>query len=155
MKKLLVFLCVACLALGTIAFVGCNETGEPSGDGSEKTQTLTGSATLTWHGNLEFLALVDVTLQGDVIQSVTVRDGSFITTDAFAGWEPNKAAYLEQYVGLTVADIEELRALPPEDVNNHYDGGSIEGDVSVVTGASASSTVIAMAVKDAISKYQA
>lgn len=153
MKKTAALLCALLLAVGAVSLAACGGSGA-EGNTDAQEQTLTGTATLTWHGNLEFLAVVDVALEGDVIQSVTVREGSFITTDAFSGWEPNREAYLEQYVGLTVADITEMKALPPDDANDHHDGGSIEGAVSVVTGASASSTVIAMAVKNAIEQYQ-
>ena len=152
MKKIAALLCALLLAAGAISLSACAAGRE--GGSEPQVQTLTGTATLTWHGHLEFLAVVDVVLEGDVIQSVTVRDGSFITTDAFSGWEPNREAYLEQYVGLTGADITEMKALPPDDANDHHDGGSVEGAVSVVTGASASSTVIAMAVKNAIERYE-
>ncbi|MCI8388715.1 MAG: FMN-binding protein [Clostridiales bacterium] len=132
--------------------------GQPASDGNDsdsdktETRTVTGTATMTWHSTTQFVAAIDVTLNGDVIESIEIRDGSVIVTDAFSGWQKGKNDYLAQYTGKTVEQIKALKTEAPKDVNNHYDGGSIEGDIDAIAGATASSTVIAMAVKNAIDK---
>lgn len=117
-----------------------------------ETRTLTGLATLTWHGNETFNCVVKVTLTGEVIAKVEVQEGSYVNTgiETFRLWEENKEDYLASFVGKTVAEISDLEANDPIDVNNHYDGGSINGCIEAIAGATASSTVVAKAVKDAV-----
>lgn len=154
MKK--VFLLV--FTLLAILVVGCNNKNEEhSNDQADNTNTLetrvvSGSATLTWHFNETFMAIVDVTLEGDVIKKVEVRDSSYVHTgeSAFRLWVENKDYYLQSFEGLTIDQIKALEANDPADVSNHNDGGSMSGDVDAIAGATASSTVVAKAVKAAI-----
>ena len=46
--------------------------------------------------------------------------------------------------------LEELKAMDPLDPTDHYDGGSIEGCIDAISGATASSTVVAKAIKNAV-----
>lgn len=144
MKK--IFIALSLLIL----LVSC--TNNQSVKDESKIQTLTGLATLTWHGNETFNCVVKVTLTDDVIVKVEVKEGSYINTgiETFRLWEENKDEYLASYVGKTVAEINALEANDPIDVSNHYDGGSMSGCIDAIAGATASSTVVAKAVKDAV-----
>lgn len=152
MKKILLLV----LMLITITLAACDsELTEASADDkteTAETKVVSGSATLTWHYNETFMAVVDVTLEGDVIKNVSVRDSSYVHTgeEAFRLWVDNKDYYLESYIGLTIDQVKTLEANDPKDVTNHNDGGSMSGDVDAIAGATASSTVVAKAVKAAI-----
>lgn len=152
------------LAVSSLLFVSCGNdiitAPEPENEFviSEVTEsaerTVTGTGRLKWHGNTEFVAVVDVTAENDIIRKINVRNGSFIETDAFARWDEERENYLSEYEGISFSQIDSLTAEPPADVNNHYDAGRMSGDIDAVSGATASSTVIAMAVKDAVKKLE-
>lgn len=116
-------------------------------------KTVTGTASMTWHGDTEFTAIVDVSLQDGVLTGIALREGSVIDTgvSTFRLWAEGKDAYLAQYAGKTVQEILDLK-LTPSANQDHYDGGKIEGAIDAVSGATASSTTIAMAVQDAVKK---
>lgn len=128
-----------------------NETTSASSEA--EAVVVKGIGELTWHFDVTFLCLANVTIKEDIILKVEISDASEVTTDAFTGYLDGKEAYLNQYVNKTVQQIIDLKISDPKDVTNHYDGGSIDGCIDVITGASASSTVIAKAVKDACLKY--
>ncbi len=152
---------LSALALTSLLLASCAPAQDASvqdaseqTDAAETTQTATGTATLTWHGTTQFVAAVEVTVTGDTIDSVTVRDGSMVSTDAFTGWIKGQEEYLAQYTGKTLEQIKALEAKAPENPKDHHDGGSMSGDVDAISGATASSTVVAMAVKNAVEKIE-
>lgn len=157
MKKKFLTLFLALLLLTSCASGegGAAETGDGVSESVENTvKTVTGTANLTWHVDTTFVAAVDVTVEDGVITDLVLRDASVVTTDAFTGWIKGRESYLEQYIGKTVEQIKALVAEQPVDVYNHYDGGSMSGDIDAIAGATASSTVVAMAVKNAIEKLE-
>ncbi len=157
MKKKFLTILLACLLLASCSSGegGAADTANTSPEAVETAaKTATGTATLTWHVNTTFVAAVDVTVEDGVITDLVLRDGSVVTTDAFTGWIKGRESYLEQYIGKTVEQIKALVAEQPEDVYDHHDGGSMSGDVDAIAGATASSAVVAMAVKNAIEKLE-
>ena len=108
---------------------------------------------MTWHGDTVFTAIVDVSMQDNVLTGIALREGSVIDTgvDTFRLWAEGKEAYLAQYAGKTAQEILDLR-LTPSANEDHHDGGKIEGAIDAVSGATASSTTIAMAVQNAVEK---
>ena len=114
---------------------------------------ITGTASMTWHGDTVFTAIVDVSMQDNVLTGIALREGSVIDTgvDTFRLWAEGKEAYLAQYAGKTAQEILDLR-LTPSANEDHHDGGKIEGAIDAVSGATASSTTIAMAVQNAVEK---
>lgn len=147
MKKLFLLAFIILTAFLT----SCNGSNNNSSETPE-IRVVSGSATLVWHYDETFMAIVDVTLNGDTITNVTVRDSSYVHTgdSTFRLWTENKDYYLESYIGLTVDEIKALKADDPIDVTNHNDGGSMSGAVDAIAGATASSTVVAKAIKAAI-----
>ena len=139
-----------------ILLVGCNKKTDENTTNNDankvETRVVTGSATLTWHYNETFMAIVDVTLEGNVIKKVEVRDSSYVHTgeSAFRLWAENKDYYLQSYEGLTIEQVQALEANDPLNPSDHNDGGSMSGDVDAIAGATASSTVVAKAIKAAI-----
>ena len=139
-----------------VALAGCNNNSNDN----EKTdtnivleeKTYRGSSTLTWHTNETFVAMVDVTILGNKITKVEIVDGSYITTgsDAFKLWDEEE--FLSRFIGKTVEEINALEANDPVNPSNHFDGGSLSGSVDAIAGATASSTVVAKAVKQAVLK---
>lgn len=131
---------------------------QPAGEEEAKAaeaigESYTGIASMTWHGDTEFTAIVDVTIDNGVITGVNVREGSVIDTgtESFRLWAEGKDAYFAQYIGKDVQVILDLVLTPSANVD-HFDGGKIEGGIDAVTGATASSTTVAMAVQDAVKK---
>ncbi len=148
MKKLLILLILV------FSLVSCttSDVDTDTDNTEDATVVLTGTSTLTWHYNETFNCVVRVTLKGNVIESVEIVEGSYISTgsDTFRLWDENKDEYLASYIGKTVEEINALEANDPTDVTNHYDGGSMSGVVEAISGATASSTVVAKAIKDAV-----
>ncbi len=144
------------IGLLLISLAGCNNNSNDN----EKTdtsivleeKTYRGSSTLTWHTNETFVAMVDVTILGNKITKVEIVDGSYITTgsDSFKLWDEEE--FLSRFIGKTVEEINALEANDPVNPSNHFDGGSLSGSVDVIAGATASSTVVAKAVKQAVLK---
>lgn len=129
------------------------EQGASEESASNQQKVVTGVASMTWHGDTVFTAIVDVTLEDNVLVGIALREGSVTDTDTTTPrpWVEGKDAYFAQYAGKTVEEILALK-LTPSANKDHYDGGKIEGVIDAVTGATASSTTIAMAVQDAIQK---
>lgn len=159
MKRTAVALFIASLFIMS----GCNNNSNSTSISNTNVESVTitdsnvekkyrGSSSLTWHTNETFVALVDVTILGDKITKVEIVDGSYITTgkDAFKLWDEEE--FLKRFIGKTIAEINELEANDPKDPTNHFDGGSLNGEVEAIAGATASSTVVAKAVKEAVLK---
>ena len=130
-----------------------SDTTAETEDTSANEVTVTGIGTTVWHVNTTFTAVVDVTISGDKIKSVALRSSSVVSTDAFTGWRDNRESYLKQYEGISLDSIRNLEVHGSTDVNDHHNVGGINGDIDAISGATASSVVIAMAVKDAVNKY--
>lgn len=131
-------------------------TGAPATDAETTTAgevTVTGIGTMVWHIDTTFTAVVDVTISGDKIESIALRSSSVVSTDAFTGWRDNRESYLAQYNGISLDSIRNLDVHGSTDVTDHHNVGEINGDIDAIAGATASSVVIAMAVKDAVNKY--
>ena len=149
------FSCTAAV-LAALLLASC----APAQDAQETTapapavRTVTGTASMTWHGTTKFVAVVEVTVEGNVLQQVSIRDGSTVTTDAFTGWIKGQEEYLGQYTGKTVEQIKALELSGPENPGDHHDGGSMSGDIDAITGATASSVSVAMAVQNAVEKLE-
>ena len=138
----------AFLALSVLLLPSCGSAaGEPETTDAPATDAettiagevmVTGIGTMVWHVDTTFTAVVDVTISGDKIESIALRSSSVVSTDAFTGWRDNRESYLAQYNGISLDSIRNLE---------------VHGSTDVTEGATASSVVIAMAVKDAVSKY--
>ena len=148
--------CLLILSCFLLTACGGQEAPETTAAPTEAVeQTLTGTGTMTWHGNVKFCVVADVTVKGDVIQNVSLRDSSLVTTDAFTGWVDNRDEFLGRFVGVPADEILAMEALSPDDSNDHEDGGSVSGGVDGITGATASSNVVVRAIQDALSKLEA
>lgn len=154
----------AFLALSALSLPSCGSgaagdpetTDAPSTDAETTTAgevTVTGIGTMVWHVDTTFTAVVDVTISGDKIESIALRSSSVVSTDAFTGWRDNRESYLAQYNGISLDSIRNLEVHGSTDVTDHHNVGEINGDIDAIAGATASSVVIAMAVKDAVNKY--
>ena len=133
----------AFLALSALLLQSCGSAaGEPETTDAPATDVET-----------TFTAVVDVTISGDKIESIALRSSSVVSTDAFTGWRDNRESYLAQYNGISLDSIRNLEVHGSTDVTDHHNVGEINGDIDAIAGATASSVVIAMAVKDAVSKY--
>lgn len=154
----------AFLALSALLLPSCGSgaagdpetTDAPSTDAETTTAgevTVTGIGTMVWHIDTTFTAVVDVTISGDKIESIALRSSSVVSTDAFTGWRDNRESYLAQYNGISLDSIRNLEVRGSTDVTDHHNVGEINGDIDAIAGATASSVVIAMAVKDAVNKY--
>ena len=154
----------AFLALSALLLPSCGsgaagdpETTDAPATDSETTTAgemmVTGIGTMVWHVDTTFTAVVDVTISGDKIESIALRSSSVVSTDAFTGWRDNRESYLAQYNGISLDSIRNLEVHGSTDVTDHHNVGEINGDIDAIAGATASSVVIAMAVKDAVSKY--
>ena len=150
MKKIILIIFISLLTL-----VSCSnkqEDNDKTNNDVTNNDIYIGSSTLTWHGNETFNCVVEVTIKNNVIEKVEIREGSYIHTgvETFRIWDENKEKYLSSYVGKTLEEIEELKTMDPLDPTDHYDGGSIEGCIDAISGATASSTVVAKAIKNAV-----
>lgn len=154
----------ALLALSALLLPSCGSgaagdpetTDAPSTDAETTTAgevTVTGIGTMVWHVDTTFTAVVDVTISDDKIESIALRSSSVVSTDAFTGWRDNRESYLAQYNGISLDSIRNLEVHGSTDVTDHHNVGEINGDIDAIAGATASSVVIAMAVKDAVNKY--
>ena len=153
----------AFLALSALLLPSCGSAaGEPETTDAPATDAetttageviVTGIGTMVWHVDTTFTAVVDVTISGDKIESIALRSSSVVSTDAFTGWRDNRESYLAQYNGISLDSIRNLEVHGSTDVTDHHNVGEINGDIDAIAGATASSVVIAMAVKDAVSKY--
>ena len=141
----------AFLALSALSLPSCGSGA--AGDPETTEVTVTGIGTMVWHVDTTFTAVVDVTISGDKIESIALRSSSVVSTDAFTGWRDNRESYLAQYNGISLDSIRNLEVHGSTDVTDHHNVGEINGDIDAIAGATASSVVIAMAVKDAINKY--
>ena len=147
--------CLLILSCFLLTACGGREAPETTAAPTEPVeQTLTGTGTLTWHGSVKFCVVADVTVKEDIIQSVALRDSSYVTTDAFTGWVDNRDAFLARFEGKSAADILAMEALSPDDTGDHEDGGTVSGAVDGITGATASSNAVVRAVQDALSKLE-
>ena len=155
MKKSAAALLLALCALLPSCGSGETEETQPSVPADTAAAvTVTGTGKLTWHnGDANFLAVVDVTIENDSVKSIELRKSSVVSTDAFTGWRDNRETYLAQYDGLSLDAVKELKVNYPTDITDHNNVGSLEGEIDAISGATASSVVIAAAVKDAVEKY--
>ena len=153
MKKFITVILAVLAFAGIIAFAGCNKGGEE--------KTVSGTGTLIWHINEEFTAEAEVTVKDNVITDITVNPESYVTTGmkytmgnkTYEWTEEVQSKYLSQYIGLNVSQILAMDVRQPADPTDHYDGGSLTSDdVTVVTGATASSVVLAMAIRNAVAQ---
>ena len=143
----------SCGAAETPSAPETTEAPESSDETTSGEVTVTGIGTMVWHVDTTFTAVVDVTISGDKIESIALRSSSVVSTDAFTGWRDNRESYLSQYNGISLDSIRNLEVHGSTDVTDHHNVGEINGDIDAIAGATASSVVIAMAVKDAVSKY--
>lgn len=130
---------------------------EPQSQPSDlQPQTSTGLGENLWHWNVNFNAYATVTVTNNLLTQVTIDpDQGYYHTGAgaFPMWTMQvRDDFVKEFIGLSVKEVIELNVLPAQDVTDHYDGGSIEGAVDAVTGATASSVTIALAIQDAVSK---
>ena len=155
----------AFLALSALLLPSCgNAAGEPETTDAPATDAetttagevmVTGIGTMVSHVDTTFTAVVDVTISGDKIESIALRSSSVVSTDAFTGWRDNRESYLAQYNGISLDSIRNLEVHGSNyDVTDHHNVGEINGDIDAIARARRRrSVVIAMAVKDAVSKY--
>lgn len=127
-------------------------------DTTAQVYTATGYGVNLWHYNVYFTAYVTVTVQNDIITAISLEydRGTWMTDGSYAGFADDiRQDYLDSFVGLSATDVLDCTVLPAQDITDHYDGGVIDGSIVGVSGATASSTVIALAVQNAISKMEA
>lgn len=153
MKRILGTGLVLVIALALLT--GCDHSSQSQTSDSQS-QTSTGFGKNLWHGTENFTAYATVTVKDDVLVQVTIDpDRGYYHTGAgsFPSWTMQvRDDFVKEFIGLSVEKVIELKALPAQNPANHYDGGSIEGAVDAVTGATASSVTIAIAIQDAVSK---
>lgn len=147
MRKSALFL-AAVFALGLTA---CSHKTE---DKTPVTVTKSGIASNTWHDkNNVFTAIVTVTVTDGVVKEIELSDSSTIHTgtDTFVLWETNKEDYMAQYLGKTTEELLKMEVTPSK-MTDHFDGGTMNGCIDAISGATASSVTYALAVQNALSQ---